>query len=130
MKENEIKLLGGVGKKQSNNNTQFYMQDRVYAPTIAVAIPTSFHPNYLIGEDMNLRIRKLVPLETCKLMGFSESDYQAMRDIGMSDSQIYHCCGDSIITTVLMGLIGTMLPISENELNQKIENYVERLVNK
>lgn len=76
---------------------------------------------------MNLRIRKLVPVETTKLMGFERKDYQAMRDIGMSDSQIYHCCGDSIITTCLMAIFGQMLPISENELQQKIENYVESI---
>lgn len=80
------------------------------------------------GQMNNLRIRKLVPLETLKLMGFEEKDYQAMRDIGMSDSQIYHCAGDSIITTCLMALFGQLLPISENELQQKIEDYVERLV--
>lgn len=74
----------------------------------------------------NLRIRKLVPLETCKLMGFSKEDYQAMRDIGMSDMQIYHCCGDSIVTTCLMALFGQML-MSEEELRQKIEDYVETL---
>lgn len=82
------------------------------------------------GQMNNLRIRKLVPLECLKLMGFEEKDYQAMRDIGMSDSQIYHCAGDSIVVTVLMALFGQLLPISENELQQKIEDYVERLVNK
>lgn len=82
------------------------------------------------GQMNNLRIRKLVPLECLKLMGFEEKDYQAMRDIGMSDSQIYHCAGDSIVVTVLMALFGQLLPISENELQQNIEDYVERLVNK
>lgn len=75
---------------------------------------------------MNLRIRKLVPLETCKLMGFEEKDYQSMRDIGMSDSQIYHCCGDSIITTCLMALFGQML-FDEETLKEKIENYADSL---
>ena len=103
------------------------MQDRIYdSNAIAVAIPTSFQPNYQIGENMNLRIRKLIPLETCKLMGFEEKDYQAMRDIGMSDSQIYHCCGDSIVTTCLMALFGQML-FDEQTLKQKIENYVDSL---
>lgn len=75
---------------------------------------------------MNLRIRKLVPLECLKLMGFEEKDYQAMRDIGMSDSQIYHCAGDSIITTCLMALFGQML-FDEETLKEKIENYADSL---
>lgn len=76
---------------------------------------------------MDLRIRKLVPLETMKLMGFEKKDEQAMREIGMTDSAIYHCAGDSIIVTCLMALFGQMLPISENELEHKIEKYVETL---
>ena len=76
---------------------------------------------------MDLRIRKLVPLETMKLMGFERKDEQAMREIGMTDSAIYHCAGDSIIVTCLMALFGQMLPISDKELQQKIENYVETL---
>ena len=63
-----------------------------------------------------------------KLMGFERKDEQAMREIGMSDAAIYHCSGDSIVTTCLMALFGQMLPVSENELQQKIESYVENIV--
>ena len=62
-----------------------------------------------------------------KLMGFERKDEQAMRDIGMSDSAIYHCSGDSIVVTCLMAIFGQMLPISENELKEKIQNYVEQI---
>lgn len=72
----------------------------------------------------NLRIRKLTPCECLKLMGFTREDYEAMRQIGMSDSQIYHCAGDSLITTIAAGLIGSMC-LDEKELRQKQENYVE-----
>lgn len=74
-----------------------------------------------------MRIRKLVPVECMKLMGFERKDYQAMRDIGMSDGAIYHCAGDSIITTCLMAIFGQLLPISEEELNNNIKEYVERV---
>ena len=73
---------------------------------------------------MNLRIRKLVPVETTKLMGFERKDYQAMRDIGQSDMQIYHECGDSIVVTCLIAIFGQML-FDEKTLKEKLENYVE-----
>lgn len=76
---------------------------------------------------MNLRIRKPTPLETLKLMGFERKDEQAMRDIGMSDAAIWHCCGDSIVTTCLMAIFGQML-LTEEETQKKINDYVERLV--
>ena len=53
----------------------------------------------------HLRIRKLTPCECIKLMGFEKCDYEAMRDIDMTDMQIYHCAGDSIVVTVLMGFL-------------------------
>ena len=78
------------------------------------------------SDTMSLRIRKLIPKECLKLMGFDDNDFQAMRDIGMSDSQIYHCAGDSIVTTCLMALFGQML-FAEKDLRKKIEDYVESL---
>ena len=134
MKNEEIKVIGGIGEKKSNGGTQFYNQDRVYDNKIATAIPTRFQPYYLTPReresdkmDKKLIIRKLTPLETTKLMGFDKNDYQAMKDINMSDAAIWHCCGDSIITTCLMAIFGQML-LSEEETQQKINDYVERLV--
>ena len=72
----------------------------------------------------DLRIRKLTPKECLRLMGFSDDDYQALRDIGLSDSAIYHCAGDSIITTCLVSLLSPFV----NEQNghiKVVENYVE-----
>ena len=98
------------------------------APTITTRVNASNEIYAVEGEKMsNLRIRKLIPLETVKLMGFERKDEQAMQQIGMSDSAIYHCCGDSIIVTCLMALFGQMLPISDKDLQQKIEKYVETI---
>ena len=77
--------------------------------------------------EKKLIIRKLTPLETCKLMGFEKADFQAMRDIKMTDAAIWHCCGDSIVTTCLMAIFGQML-LTEEETQKKINDYVERLV--
>lgn len=75
-----------------------------------------------------LRIRKLVPVETIKLMGFERKDYQALRDIGQSDAQIYHECGDSIVVTCLMGIFGQML-FGEDIVSEKLTDYVEKVKN-
>lgn len=55
------------------------------------------------------RLRKLTPLECMRLMGFSDNDEQSMRSIGMSDSAIYHCAGDSIVVDVLMDIFKELL---------------------
>lgn len=76
----------------------------------------------------NLRIRKLVPIECLKLMGFDEEDYKAMRKAGMTDSQIYHCSGDAIVVPVLMSLFGSLLPINEQDLHRTMNDYIDSLV--
>ena len=42
-------------------------------------------------------------------MGFNDNDERAMRSIGMSDSAIYHCAGDSIVVDVLMDIFKELL---------------------
>lgn len=74
-----------------------------------------------------MRIRKLVPCEVVKLMGFTRDDYEALRSIGQSDAQIYHEMGDSLVVPLFAMLIGQMLPISENYLKGTIENYIEEI---
>ena len=55
------------------------------------------------------KLRKLTPLECMRLMGFNDNDEQAMRSIGMIDSAIYHCAGDSIVVDVLMDIFKELL---------------------
>lgn len=55
------------------------------------------------------KLRKLTPLECMRLMGFDDNDEKAMRSIGMSDSSIYHCAGDSIVVDVLMDIFKELL---------------------
>ena len=73
-----------------------------------------------------LRIRKLTPCECIKLMGFERKDYESLVEFGLSDSAIYHCAGDSIVATVLVGLFGTM---TNKDYEQIIKDYVERITN-
>ena len=49
----------------------------------------------------NYRIRKLTPIEYYKFMGFNDEDIQKVRDIGISDSQMYKQAGNSIVVNVL-----------------------------
>ena len=48
-----------------------------------------------------LRIRKLTEKECLKLMGFDDKDYEKIKSIGTSRSQIYKQAGNSIVVNVL-----------------------------
>ncbi len=80
---------------------------------------------YDLKKRESMRIRKLTPKECIRLMGFDDEDYQAMKDIGMTDSQIYHVAGDSIVVTVLMGIFGTLVGAEDYE--SKIREHTKKL---
>lgn len=75
--------------------------------------------------NKQLRIRKLTPKECIKLMGFSNQDYKALKDIGLSDAAIYHLAGDSIITTCLVGLLNPFVN-EEHKHIDIINEYIEK----
>ena len=69
----------------------------------------------------NLRIRKLVPLECMRLMGFSKTQYKDISNF--NDSAIYHVAGDSIVTTCLVALFGELTDLDYRNI---IKDYVEK----
>ena len=44
-------------------------------------------------------IRKASPLECFRLMGGKDEDYEKIKNIGISNSQIYCICGNGLVTT-------------------------------
>lgn len=68
------------------------------------------------------KIRKLTPKECLKLQGFSEEDYKAIEEFGQG--ALFHVAGDSISTTVLMGIFGELTDI---DYSKAIDEYVETL---
>ena len=77
----------------------------------------------------NMRIRKLTPKECCRLMGFDDKDYEAMKEAGLSDSAIYHCCGDSIVVSTLMMIFSKLTNDNEGAYREQIEKYVDGIAN-
>lgn len=57
----------------------------------------------LISEDGKsyMRIRKLIPLECWRLMGFNDEDFYKAKSVGVSDTQLYKQAGNSIVVNVL-----------------------------
>lgn len=70
-----------------------------YSPTLTTR-PEGFKTAILPVTD-NIRIRKLTPKETFRLMGFSDKDFDAAQNAGISNSQLYKQAGNSIVVDVL-----------------------------
>ena len=54
-----------------------------------------------------LRIRKLLPLECWRLMGFTDEDFKKAESV-VSNTQLYKQAGNSIVVPVLEAIFGAM----------------------
>lgn len=68
-------------------------------------------------------IRKLTPHECFKLMGVRTEDFEKVSQ-SQSDSSLWHLAGDSIVTTCLMSIFGSLLGV---DYESKITELVEEL---
>lgn len=62
-----------------------------------------------LGVLLDGRIRKYTAKEAIKLMGFTEDDYNKMKEIGMTESQIYKMAGNSIVVNVVEDIFKELL---------------------
>ncbi|AHN66609.1 DNA methyltransferase [Bacillus phage Bcp1] len=97
---NEILRIGQVSSKKSQAGT-VYHSDGIF-PTVCAG--THGYAMGYVFETSTKLARRITPLEAWKLMGFSEEDYQKVRDI-MSDTQLYKQAGNSIVVDVAVALL-------------------------
>ena len=57
---------------------------------------------------INLRIRKLIPKEYWRLMGFDDSDFDKAAEVN-SNTQLYKQAGNSIVVNVLEAILSNLL---------------------
>ena len=56
-------------------------------------------------EEQSLRIRKLVPIETWRLQGFTDEQFYKAKDSGVSNSQLYKQAGNSVTVNVVDAIV-------------------------
>lgn len=66
-------------------------------------------------KDDELMIRKLTPKECMRLDGFADEDWKALVDGGISDTQIFHMAGNSIVVDVVECILCQIFD-NENEI--------------
>ena len=75
----------------------------------------------------NYRIRKLTPKECGRLMGVRDDDIDKM-SVNQSNSSLYHCFGDALVTTVIGAIFCNMMdtPLSFDEMIKSLYNSPNR----
>lgn len=65
------------------------------------------------------RIRRLMPLECWKLMGFTKEQFEKVAATGMSDAQLYKQAGNSIVVPVLVEIAKNLMKFYKENENGK-----------
>lgn len=68
--------------------------------------------------ETQYRIRKLTPMETWRLMDFSDEDFHKAEAVN-SNTQLYKQAGNSIVRNVLVAIFGQMIPGKEEVYKEK-----------
>ena len=83
------------------------------------------HNNRVVEPMPNMRVRKLTPRECFRLMGVKDEDYERVAE-NQSKSSLYHCAGDSIVTSCLMSIFGELF---DADWKNKIKLLLEEMKN-
>lgn len=105
----------GVVVERLDSDCRAWKQDKV------ISTITTDGKGKVLQND--LRIRKLTPKEYFRLMGVKDEDFENIAK-NQSNSSLYHLAGDSIVSTVLMAILGKLLGI---DYEQKINELLEEL---
>ena len=85
------------------------MLKRIYSPQgLSPTIPTGESGNSIPKIANNKGIRKLTPKEAWRLMGFNDTDFEKAEKVN-SNSQLYKQAGNSIVVSVLEGVLANLL---------------------
>jgi DNA (cytosine-5)-methyltransferase 1 len=69
-------------------------------------------------KGKKFRIRKLTPRECFRLMGLQDDEIDSIQSANISNSQMYHMAGNSIVVNVLDGIFENMFyPPKVREIN-------------
>ena len=63
----------------------------------------------LVAEPSKMRIRKLTPKECWRFMDFTDEEFEAAQNSGVSKTQLYKQAGNSIVVSVLAGIFNNLL---------------------
>ena len=94
------------------NSRMKYQRGNVQKESIQTLTTSGGNDRAVVTND--LRIRKLTPKESWRLMGFSDKDFEKTEKVN-SNTQLYKQAGNSICVPVLEGILRSLLLKNEGD---------------
>ena len=93
-----------------NKESNFDTTNRIYdvehlSPTLNTTTELKIAVLGNTSHDIRIRIRKLVPIETWRLQGFTDEQFYKAKDSGVSNSQLYKQSGNSVTVNVVDAIV-------------------------
>lgn len=104
--ENYSELTGGTIGKMTDIYRRCYNENGI-APTLHTC-PGGNTEAKIYRPEKDIYVRKLIPLEAFRLMGFTDEDYKKASGAGISNSQLYKQAGNSIVVIVLQAIFTSL----------------------
>lgn len=95
--KNELNQVGNIGDSNSQGN-RVYSDEGLACTQVGNAGGLGAKTGLYLND---FRIRKLTPKECWRLMGFRDEHIDRVKELGISDSQLYKQAGNSIVVNVL-----------------------------
>lgn len=102
--ENYSELIGGTIGKMTDIYRRCYDENGI-APTLHTCPGGNTEAKIYRSDG---RVRKLIPIEYFKLMGFTVEDYKKASNAGISNTQLYKQAGNSIVVNVLEAIFNSL----------------------
>ena len=99
-KKRAQELLNEKGYLPELHNPYHNTELKDISPTVTTYSGNSTNSGTVLYKH-NFRIRKLIPKEYWRLMGFDDSDFEKAKSAGISNTQLYKQAGNSIVVNVL-----------------------------
>ena len=119
--QREVKIVEPLALDEQNG----YIRQDGTVGTIVTDGSSPKHNNRVVEPMPNMRVRKLTTRECFRLMGVKDEDYERVAE-NQSKSSLYHCAGDSIVTSCLMSIFGELF---DADWKNKIKLLLEEMKN-
>lgn len=106
-------------------------RDDFFRPPLNECARTIKAEKHDAGIIAGFTVRKLMPRECWRLMGFTDEDFDKAKATGVSDSQLYKQAGNSIVKTVLMAIFGELFGVDwRSKVNEQTRRHYDSTGNK
>lgn len=104
--------IGGIFDSEGNTHQAGSIYDsNGLSPTLDTMQGGWRQPCVEQTENSNYRIRKLTPRECWRLMGFTDEEFEKVKNIN-SNTQLYKQAGNSIVVNVLVEILKELLEVN------------------